>query len=111
GSSPQIGHEYQKSGTVSVSMTATFSGEFSVDGGPWLPIDGFAHVASSEIGIDVYRYHPISSTRTATRTHAAPTAPEPRARTAQPRTPGFGRPKNRTAMKPTMTSPAGTHRD
>jgi hypothetical protein len=57
GSSPQIGHEYQKSGTVSVSMTATFSGEFSVDGGPWLPIDGFAHVASNEIGIDVYRYH------------------------------------------------------
>lgn len=57
GSSPQIGHEYQKSGVVSVSMTATFSGEFSVDGGPWLPIDGYAHVASNEIGIDVYRYH------------------------------------------------------
>ncbi|WP_209373568.1 hypothetical protein [Brevibacterium renqingii] len=57
GDRPQIGHEYQKSGAVSVSMTATFSGEFSVDGGPWLPIDGFAHVASNEIDIDVYRYH------------------------------------------------------
>lgn len=57
GGSPQIGHEYQKSGKVSASMTATFSGEFSVDGGPWLPIDGFAHVASNTINIDVYRYH------------------------------------------------------
>ncbi|WP_181275403.1 hypothetical protein [Brevibacterium oceani] len=57
GGAPQIGHEYQKSGKVSVSMTATFSGEFSVDGGPWLPIDGFAHVASNDIAIDVYRYH------------------------------------------------------
>ena len=57
GGTPQIGHEYQESGKVSASMTATFSGEFSVDGGPWLPIDGFAHVASNDIGIEVYRYH------------------------------------------------------
>lgn len=57
GGTPQIGHKYQESGRVSASMTATFSGEFSVDGGPWLPIDGFAHVASNDIGIEVYRYH------------------------------------------------------
>ena len=57
GGTPQIGHKYQESGKVSASMTATFSGEFSVDGGPWLPIDGFAHVASNDIGIEVYRYH------------------------------------------------------
>lgn len=57
GDEPQIGHDYQKTGAKTVDMTATFSGEFSVDGGPWLPIDGFAHVASNEISIDVYRYH------------------------------------------------------
>lgn len=57
GDEPQIGHDYQKTGAKTVGMTATFSGEFSVDGGPWLPIDGFAHVASNEISIDVYRYH------------------------------------------------------
>lgn len=57
GDEPQIGHDYQKTGTKTVGMTATFSGEFSVDGGPWLPIDGFAHVASNDISIDVYRFH------------------------------------------------------
>lgn len=57
GDEPQIGHDYQKTGAKTVGMTATFSGEFSVDGGPWLPIDGFAHVASNEISIDVYRFH------------------------------------------------------
>lgn len=57
GDEPQIGHDYQKTGAKTVGMTATFSGEFSVDGGPWLPIDGFAHVASNDISIDVYRFH------------------------------------------------------
>lgn len=57
GDEPQIGHDYQKTGAKTVGMTATFSGEFSVDGGPWLPIDGFAHVASNEISMDVYRFH------------------------------------------------------
>lgn len=57
GAEPTIGHDYQKTGAKTVGMTAKFSGEFSVDGGPWLPIDGFAHVASNEISIDVYRFH------------------------------------------------------
>lgn len=57
GDEPAIGHDYQKTGAKTVGMTATFSGEFSVDGGPWLPIDGFAHVASNEISMDVYRFH------------------------------------------------------
>lgn len=57
GDEPQIGHDYQKTGAKTVDMTTTFSGEFSVDGGPWLPIDGFAHVTSNEISIDVYRFH------------------------------------------------------
>lgn len=57
GAEPTIGHDYQKTGAKTVDMTAEFSGEFSVDGGPWLPIDGFAHVASNEISIDVYRFH------------------------------------------------------
>lgn len=57
GEKPQIGHDYQKPGKATVDMTATFSGEFSVDGGPWLPIDGYAHVASNEVTLDVYRFH------------------------------------------------------
>ncbi|RBP66253.1 hypothetical protein DFO66_103197 [Brevibacterium sanguinis] len=57
GEEPEIGHNYQETGPKTVVMTTTFSGEFSVDGGPWLPIDGFAHVASNELTIDVYRFH------------------------------------------------------
>ncbi len=57
GEEPQIGHDFQNTGSKTVVMTTTFSGEFSVDGGPWIPIDGYAHVASNELTIDVYRFH------------------------------------------------------
>ncbi|WP_453983851.1 hypothetical protein [Brevibacterium casei] len=57
GDKPAIGHDFQKVGPTTVVMTTTFSGEFSVDGGPWIPIDGYAYVASNELTIDVYRYH------------------------------------------------------
>ena len=57
GDDPIIGHDFQKVGPTTVSMTTTFSGEFSVDGGPWIPIDGYAYIASNELTIDVYRFH------------------------------------------------------
>lgn len=57
GAAPAIGHDFQRAGPTTVTMTTTFSGEFSVDGGPWLPIDGYAYVASNELSIDVYRFH------------------------------------------------------
>ena len=39
-------HVYTAPGTYPVTLTTTYAGEFSVGGGPWLPIDGTAEVTS-----------------------------------------------------------------
>lgn len=39
-------HEYADPGQVSISLTTSYSGEYSVAGGPWIPIPGTAEVAS-----------------------------------------------------------------
>ncbi len=39
-------HVYTAPGTYRVTLTTTYAGEFSVGGGPWLPIDGTAEVTS-----------------------------------------------------------------
>ena len=39
-------HTYRRPGTRALALTTTYSGEYSVAGGPWLPIDGVATVNS-----------------------------------------------------------------
>lgn len=39
-------HEYADPGQVGISLTTSYSGEYSVAGGPWIPIPGTAEVAS-----------------------------------------------------------------
>jgi hypothetical protein len=39
-------HTYRAAGTVRLGLVTTYRGEFSVDGGPWQPVDGTAAVAS-----------------------------------------------------------------
>lgn len=39
-------HTYTAPGSVRLTLTTTYRGEYSVAGGPWLPIDGTASVAS-----------------------------------------------------------------
>ncbi|MBT0767944.1 hypothetical protein KIH74_03355 [Kineosporia sp. J2-2] len=39
-------HVYQHSGARRVGLTTVYSGEYSVSGGPWLPVDGTATVES-----------------------------------------------------------------
>jgi hypothetical protein len=39
-------HEYQAPGTVQITLTTTYTGEYSVAGGPWTPIPGTAQVSS-----------------------------------------------------------------
>ena len=39
-------HVYTAPGTYLVTLTTTYAGEFSVGGGPWLPIEGTAQVTS-----------------------------------------------------------------
>jgi hypothetical protein len=39
-------HVYTVPGAYAITLTTTYAGEFSVGGGPWLPIDGTASVTS-----------------------------------------------------------------
>jgi hypothetical protein len=40
-------HEYESPGSVQITLTTTYTGEYSVAGGPWTPIPGTAEVAST----------------------------------------------------------------
>ena len=46
-----ITHEYAEPGRFAVTLTTYYTGEYSVAGGPWLPIDGEAEVASPQIPV------------------------------------------------------------
>lgn len=39
-------HTYTTAGSYTITLTTHYSGEYSVAGGPWLPVDGQAHVTS-----------------------------------------------------------------
>lgn len=49
--SEEVSATYRYEGWYDVTLTTTFSGEYSVDGGPWQSIDGTIEVASEPIGI------------------------------------------------------------
>lgn len=46
-------HTYKKPGSVRVRLTTVYTGEYSVAGGPFLPIDGTAEVQSPAAGLTV----------------------------------------------------------
>lgn len=48
-------HVYTETGDYAVSLTTWFSGEYSVAGGPWLPVAGLNDVASAPVPISVWR--------------------------------------------------------
>lgn len=47
-------HVYRRAGTMPVRLTTAYRGEYSVSGGPWLPVDGQAEVASPLLTLQVY---------------------------------------------------------
>lgn len=49
--SEQVSSEYTYEGWYDITLTTTFEGEFSVNGGEWQPIDGTIEVASEPIEI------------------------------------------------------------
>ena len=53
---PQLdtAHTYRQAGTRTVRLSTTYEGEYSVTGGPWLPIDGVATVASPPTTVTVH---------------------------------------------------------
>jgi hypothetical protein len=46
-------HVYTHPGTVTVGLTTTYRGEYSVAGGPWLPIAGTAEVLTAPVALTV----------------------------------------------------------
>ncbi|YAL83348.1 hypothetical protein ACMYYO_00675 [Dermacoccaceae bacterium W4C1] len=48
-----ITHRYEKSGTYTVNASTTYSGEFSVNGGPWMQIPGSVTVSGPEQSLTV----------------------------------------------------------
>lgn len=48
-------HQYKETGKLSAGLVTTYRGEYSVDGGPFEPVEGTASVASAPIVVDVWR--------------------------------------------------------
>lgn len=48
-------HIYTETGIYPVNLTTTYRGQYSVNGGPWLPIMGAAQVPSSPVTADIWR--------------------------------------------------------
>ena len=55
GEQTSTSHMYSQTGDVPVSITTFFSGEYSVNGGPFVPIDGRATVPSTPQTISVWK--------------------------------------------------------
>jgi hypothetical protein len=47
-----ITHEFARSGRYPITLTTYYSGEYSVAGGPWLPIAGEAQVSSEPVDVE-----------------------------------------------------------
>lgn len=46
-------HIFRSSGVFSIGLTTTYSGEYSVADGPWLPVEGEADVPSASVSVTV----------------------------------------------------------
>ena len=54
-SETRTSHVYTTTGDYRISVTTTYTGEYSVDGGPWVPIIGTAQVNSPAVPLSVWR--------------------------------------------------------
>lgn len=48
-------HVYTDTGDFSIRLTTAYRGEYSVNGGPWMPIPGTANVPSDPMPMSVWR--------------------------------------------------------
>lgn len=47
----RVTHAYESSGGYAIALTTFYTGEYSVAGGPWLPVPGEAQVASAAVPV------------------------------------------------------------
>jgi len=52
-------HTYVTAATLAITLRTTYSGEYSVAGGPWLPIDGVATVTTPPVPLQVIETHAV----------------------------------------------------
>lgn len=45
-------HTYESPGAYGITLTTAYTGEYSVDGGPWLPVPGQAQVTSTPVPVE-----------------------------------------------------------
>lgn len=48
-------HVYEETGDFTIQLSTAYRGEYSVDGGPWMPIPGTASVPSAPMPMSVWR--------------------------------------------------------
>jgi len=51
-------HVYQAKQRLQIGLATGYSGEYSVSGGPWMPIEGLAWVDSAPVPLEVIEAHP-----------------------------------------------------
>lgn len=50
----RVSHPYAARGEYGITLTTFYSGEYSVAGGPWLPVPGEAEVASATVAVQAF---------------------------------------------------------
>ena len=45
-------HTYAAGGAYAITLTTSYTGEYSVEGGPWLPVPGQAQVSSAPVAVE-----------------------------------------------------------
>ena len=49
----EVTHDYRAKGDVSPSVDTTYAAQFSVDGGPWRPVDGTVTIPGDPVQLEV----------------------------------------------------------
>lgn len=51
----ETSHQFEETGSFPINLTTVYTGQFSVNGGPWIPIDGVARVSSAPESMEVWK--------------------------------------------------------
>lgn len=51
----ETSHQFEETGSFPINLTTVYTGQFSVNGGAWIPIDGVARVASNPENMTVWK--------------------------------------------------------
>jgi len=55
----EVTHAYGRTGTYQLNVTITWSADFRVNGGPWIPVDGTVPITSPDVALQVQEGTPV----------------------------------------------------